>query len=193
MKQAMLLFCALVPLSMGLTSCRTVAPPPVGDEDDCEWVKPEGDPSAFTLAGSESDGVSIAAPLECKWGSQYIELRGSGTRQLMLAQEMPEGAEKCRQPPKGPDKCPQIQVDFFVASVWHKLSDAGIYTLGAGRGPCGDVEGDYDAWNYSVGISDWSRADEAAQIVAAEMARWGIGNQVGLAVRNAFCGTPATE
>ncbi len=176
-----------------LTSCRSVPPPPMGDAQDCEWVKPEGEPAQFTLAAQSIHGVAVAAPLECKWGSQYIKLTGSGTRQLMLAQEMPESKDSCRQIPKTDDKCPQIQVDFFVAAAWHRLSDAGIYTSGAGRGPCGDVEGDYDAWNFSIGISDWSRADEAVQIVAEEMEAWKIGNHVGVAVRNAFCGTPATE
>lgn len=184
--------CTLVLLALMAASCRTVPPPPVGDADDCEWVKPDGEPAQFTLASQTVNGAAIAAPVECKWGSQYIELRGSGTRQLMLAQEMPEEAERCRQAPKSDEQCPQIQVDFFVAAVWHKLSDAGIYTMGAGRGPCGDAEGAYDAWNFSVSIADWSRADEAVTIVATEMERWKIGNQVGVAVRNAFCGTPET-
>lgn len=183
----------LLLLPFVLPSCRTIAPPPVGDAEDCEWVKPDGDASQFTLAETEVEGVKVSAPLECKWGSQYIKLQGSGSRQLMLAAEMPESAESCRDIPKDDASCPQVQVDHFVTDVWLKLSDAGIYTLGAGRGPCGTTDGPYDAWNYSIGISDWSRADEAVRIVAAEMAKWKIGNHVGVAVRNAYCGTPDTE
>lgn len=184
-----LLLCVLI---LGAVSCRTAAPPPLGDEEDCEWVPPDGEPSLFTLAGQTLGAVSVAEPLECKWGARYIELRGTGARTLVLAQELPKGAQRCTQAPRG-EECPQIQVDFFVAAAWNRLSDAGIYTVGAGRGPCGDAEGAYDAWNFSIGISDWTRADEAVRIVAEEMEKWGIGNQIGVAVRNAYCGKPAAS
>jgi hypothetical protein len=165
----------------------------MGDALDCEWAKPTGDPSQFTLGGQTLGGVTIAAPDACTPDSHYIELRGSGTRQLVLAQELPEDAKKCRKPPEDPEACPQIQVDFFVTSVWQKLSNRGMMTVGAGLGPCGDHTGGYDDWNFSVGISDWERADDAAKIVAEELDRWQIGNQVGLAVRNAYCGKPEEE
>lgn len=183
----------LLMIATCLLSCRTPAPPPLGDTADCEWVKPDGEPSQFTKAGAQLGGVTVAEPLECKWGANYIELRGSGTRQLVLSRELEEGAERCKTAPKNAEQCPQVQVDFFISAVWHKLSDAGIYTTGAGRGPCGDEDGGYDDWNFSVNISDWSRADEAVEITAAVMEQWGIGNQVGVAIRSAFCGTPDTD
>ena len=178
--------------SIGL-SCRTSAPPPMGDTIDCEWAKPVGEPSQFTLGGQSIGTVSVAEPDECTPDSHYIELRGSGTRQLVLAQELPEGAKKCRKPPTEPDMCPQIQVDHFLTAVWQKLSNRGMMTVGAGLGPCGDPEGGYDDWKFSIGISDWERADDAARLIADEMEKWDIGNQVGLSVRNAYCGAPEEE
>lgn len=174
-------------------SCRTTPPPPLGDTAECDWVHADGEASQFTHGGTKVGQVAVAEPVECKWGANYIELRGEGPHQLVLARELPADAKRCKAAPKSDEECPQIQVDFFVSAAWHKLSDAGIYTVGAGRGPCGEETDSYDDWNFSISISDWARADEAVAIVAAEMEAWGIGNQVGVAVRNAFCGTPATE
>lgn len=169
-------------------ACTTPSPA-TNDEQDCEWVRPDGDPQQFTLAGQALGGVKVAQPLECKWGAQYIKLTGSGTRQLALIHEMPPEGEKCMGPPSEPGACPVVQVDHFVANVWPQLSNADIYVIGAGRGPCGE-DGSYDDWNYSINISDWAKADEAVRIVAAEMERWSIQNQIGVAVRSAYCGRP---
>ena len=178
----------LIPcLALPLFACQT--PAPVTSDEDCEWIKPDGEPAQFTLAGQPVGGVKVAEPIVCKWGAQYIELRGSGTRQLVLASEMPKEGEKCTSAPIDPNACPKVQIDHFVASVWPKLSDANIYIIGAGRGPCGE-DGPYDAWNFSINISDWAKADEAVRLVAAEMERWSIGNQVGVAVRSAYCAKP---
>lgn len=168
--------------------CMTPTAPTIDDED-CEWIKPDGEPQEFTLGGQPVGAVKVAQPLECKWGARYIELEGSGTRQLVLSSEMPRDGERCTQAPDDPARCPKVQVEHFVASVWSRLSDADIYIIGTGRGPCGE-DGPYDAWNYSINISDWSKADQAVKIVAEEMERWSIGNQMGVAVRSAYCDRP---
>lgn len=167
-------------------SCQSSSTPvPTGE--DCEWNRPAGEPEQFTLGGQDLGGVTVAESRECgKWGARYIEVRGSGTRRLMLASEMPDGSQKCTEAPEDPDACPQVQIDHFVAAVWPQLSEAGVHAIGTGLGPCGE-EGSYDDWNFSIAISDWSKADQAVQIVADEMKRWSIGNQMGVAIRSQYC------
>ena len=49
----------LVLATASMTSCQAqTAPVPTGD--DCEWSRPAGEPSQFTLGGSNQSGVAVA-------------------------------------------------------------------------------------------------------------------------------------
>ena len=63
--------------------------------------------------------------------------------------------------------------------------------IGLGIGACGHMKAgsQFDDWNYSVAVSDWSKADVAVATVRSELARWGLGHHFGVTVRAVPCAT----
>lgn len=154
--------------------------------DNCDPTPVKGEPAAFTLAGQTVGGVAVSAPKSCKEGA-YIALDGDGPRKLVLARDVGHQIPECAQPPDDAQACPNVQVDYFAKAVAQRLREADIEVLGAGLGPCGDIDGSYDEWNFAFGVNDWAQADAAVRIVAEEMRRWQIGNRVGVAVQAIPC------
>lgn len=164
------------------SACRSVTPVP---DSECEEAPPTGKPGAFTLAGSDLEGVVIAPAQECP-GGHYIRLDGSGERQLVLRRELSGADIACANDPSAME-CPKIQVDAFANAAAARLADEKIVATGFGLGPCGDADQGYDEWNFSIAITNWRKADDAARLVAREMVEWNVGNRFGVAVRPKTC------
>jgi hypothetical protein len=175
-------------LAVLLCACRSVTPVP---DSECEQLPPEGQPGAFTLAAQTLNGVTVAPAQECPEG-HYIELEGPGERQLVLRRELTGADLACANSPAAVE-CPKIQVDSFANAAIARLADQDIPSGGFGLGPCGKANQGYDEWNFSIAITDWTKADDAVRIVAHEMVEWNVGNSIGVAVRPRICAVPLEE
>lgn len=121
----------------------------------------------------------------------YIRVYGSGKRRFVMGENgAPRG---CTQAPlmSAPEtECPELFADAFGRDVTTRLESRGIKATGLGLGACGDMNGDYDAWNVSISVADWAQADAAVTAVYEEMVRWGAGHHFGVTVRGIPCATP---
>jgi hypothetical protein len=137
------------------------------------------------------DGFAIAPPRMCERGSAYIRIeRLAGKRRLGTAR----GAngrgfnEGCMQAPvPGSADCPVI--NFFIPGneAMLELEHHGWPAGGPGMGPCGQIDGDYDAWNMSVEVLSWPHAETAVRAVAAALDRYDAAGVLGVAVKGTDC------
>lgn len=149
-----------------------------------------GDPSQLTTPIGAADGPLIDAPLSCDDPSgtgpgAYIRVHGHGQRRFQMGSD---ARTSCPEPPATPTGC--IFADDFGRAVIARLGAQGIQTIGLGLGVCGDIGGDYDAWNVSVSIHDWKHADAAIAAVDAELRARDAGHFFGISVRGIGCAVP---
>jgi hypothetical protein len=133
-----------------------------------------GDRSQLTTPIGAEAGPRIDDPKTCDDSSgtgpgAYIRVHGHGQRRFQM----------------GRDAC--VFADDFGRAVIARLGAQGIQTIGLGLGVCGDIRGDYDAWNISVSILDWKHADAAIAAVDAELRARDAGHFFGISVRGIGC------
>lgn len=157
-------------------SCANYDDRPKGTQDD--YVPP-------TLAG-----FTIAAPVTCEGDhGAYIRIeRSSGARKLGIGRAQGGGfAEGCTSEPKSDDDCPVLNWGVPMMAANQALAARGIMVNGIGGGPCADIQGDYAAWNMSIGVTSWAQAATALQVVADEMNRYDVAGYLGVAVKGVQC------
>ncbi len=121
----------------------------------------------------------------------YIRVtRLPGTRRLGKRTGPSGGfSEGCMVPPASADDCPVINMMVPGRDVTTELERRGWPGGGPGLGPCGDIRGDYDAWNMSIKVLSWAHAAPAVQLVASALERYDIAGDLGVAVVGATCAT----
>ena len=155
--------------------CRQADPAPAGTPEDY---------AAPALAG-----FVIAPPRACERGRAYIRVeRLAGARRLGTARDRGGGfAEGCTKKPAGAADCPVINVGVPGHEVYDELVRQGITAGGPGLGPCGDINGDYAAWNMSITVESWHHAELAVRLIAAALDRYDIAGTLGVAVKGPTC------
>lgn len=83
--------------------------------------------------------------------------------------------------------CPVINVVVPGKEVHDALEREGFPSGGPGLGPCGDIQGEYAAWNMSITVLSWQQAEHAVRLVAAALDRYDIAGPIGVAVKGATC------
>lgn len=136
------------------------------------------------------EGPAIDAPAVCDDTSgagpgAYIRVHGHGQRRFEMGRE---ALARCTEPPATPTGC--VFADDFGRAVIARLDAQGIQTIGLGLGVCGEIRGDYDAWNMSVSVHDWKHADAAIAAVDAELRARDVGHFFGVSIRGISCSVP---
>jgi hypothetical protein len=149
---------------------------------------PAGSPADYTPP--VLDGFTIAAPQMCG-DTAYIRVtRLAGARRLGKRTGTSGGfSEGCMVPPASAGDCPVINMMVPGRDVTAELERRGWPGGGPGLGPCGDIRGDYDAWNMSIKVLSWAHAAPAVQLVASALERYDIAGDLGVAVVGATCAT----
>jgi hypothetical protein len=136
----------------------------------------------------------VAAPKICEHGEAYLRIeRTVGSRRLGTGRERGGGfRDGCTTLPADPKdgSCPVIDAGTILLAAAAELGRRNIQIVGQGLGPCGVVQGDYDAWNMSIGVNAWSEAEPAVRIVAELLERYDLAGYTGVAVRGIPCGIP---
>ncbi|WNG32534.1 hypothetical protein F0U61_02120 [Archangium violaceum] len=176
----------------GTSSCAPPdSPPAPSDPRLCNG--PLGTRAQLTTPIGATEGPRIDEPLECSKGSNgmdkgaYIRIHGHGTRRIVMTNAA--GEQTCV-PPRGAksDVCPEVPAHEVADEIKKRLQARGIVVNGIGEGVCAQPLGDDDeAWDYSVGITDWKDADAAVSIVDGVLREWGIGDYFGISVWGMSC------
>jgi hypothetical protein len=138
-------------------------------------------------------GITVAAPELCGKHEAYIRIeRAIGARRLGTARNrggaFDEGCMKLPANPADPSECPVLNPAPILGAAGERLRIAGIEGAGgAGLGPCGDMSGDYAAWNFAVGVVSWRDAARALTTVAELLATYDARGFVGVSVRGIPC------
>lgn len=178
---------AVVPILLLSTAACALAPPPRAVlTSECQEV-PSGSPEAWRTPVGQASGPRIDAPRLCPGkGSRhgaYIRVHGQGWRRLVF------GRAACMELPEDGTSCPEIELGTFghaaMKAIHARLGEAAADSVGLGA--CGTL-GDYDAWNPSLHVHDWSHADLAIAIVDEHLRRYQIGNHFGVSVSGFSCG-----
>ncbi|MDB4960487.1 MAG: hypothetical protein JWP01_486 [Myxococcales bacterium] len=136
-------------------------------------------------------GITVAAPLLCERGEAYLRVeRAVGSRKLGTGREGSGGfREGCTRLPADPKdgSCPVIDAGTLLTAATAELRKRNIEIVGQGLGPCGEIKGDYAAWNMSIGVHAWSEAEPAVRVVAELLERYDLAGYTGVAVRGIQC------
>lgn len=149
--------------------------------------RPQG--TAADYVPPKLEGFTIAPPLMCEREANIRVERTSGTRRLGIA-----GAGRhrfgagCIKPPASAEECPILNWGVPLMAAAQALRSRGILLNGIGAGPCADIQGDFAAWNMSIGVTSWAEAATAVRLVADEMNRYDVAGYLGVAVRGIPCG-----
>jgi hypothetical protein len=139
--------------------------------------------------------ISLRPPQLCPRDEAYIRVeRHVGTRRLGTARlaggGFAEGCMKLPDDPRDETQCPVLNPAPLLAAAGARLQAAQVKGAGgSGLGPCGDIHGDYDAWNFSVGVVAWRDAAAAIDTVAGLLAEYDVRGHVGVAIRAIPCAT----
>lgn len=150
--------------------------------------KPAGSPSDYTAPALE--GFTIGKPQSCPRSTASIRVeRREGRRRFGKGHSRPGAGfdEGCMTAPTDPSQCPVINVTVPAGEVMRELERHGYPVGGPGLGPCGDIAGDYDAWQVSVEVLSWQQAEIAVRLVAEALDRYDIAGSIDVAVIGATC------
>lgn len=140
-------------------------------------ASPEGSPEQFTRRGLVGD-VRVDSPEFCE-GDAFIAMdRDVGRAQLAM------GTDSCEPQPAA---CPRIGAQNVLTDAMERLQAEGVRAHTVGLGPCGEIQGDYEAWNFSVSVNRWEDADRAVEVVAEVMSEYDVTGHAGVAVRRQAC------
>lgn len=151
----------------------------------------EGTPADFTPPAL-GEGFVVSAPQVCPHDEAYIRIeRTIGARQIGKARNRGGGFDEgCMKLPADAAECPVVNAAPLFAAAGAKLQAANVKGAGgSGLGPCGDIQGDYDAWNFSVGVVSWRDAATAVGAVAEQLAAHDVRGYLGVAIRAIPCAT----
>ena len=177
-EHGMRLVLLLALVACGASQARTERP-----SESCEPDPPTGSPALYSPG--ESEGV-VAFPAEGCSEGHYIRVeRAEGSRAIVMGRAEGGGLAGCETP--APD-CERVQADAFYTAVHEVLQAENIETIGIGLGPCGDIQGDYDAWRFSLALHDWAHVDRAVEVMGELLRQWDIQGHAGVAIRDIPCG-----
>lgn len=140
-------------------------------------ASPEGSPEEFTLQGLVGD-VRVDTPEFCE-GNAFIAMDRAGGRAPLSM-----GTDSCEAEPA---ECQRIGAELVLTDAMDRLQAEGIHAHTVGLGACGEIQGDYHAWNYSVSVNRWEDADRAVEIVAELMGEYDVSGHAGVTVRRLAC------
>lgn len=162
------------------TACSASSPASRGTYS-CPSERPVG--SLVDYSAPVIEGIVVAPPQMCEHGEAYILVeRTSGTRTLT-----PSGHAGCVPADPSDGSCPVIPPAALLEEVHKELDRRQIQINGIGLGPCGDINGDWDAWHLSAGVTDWKQAATLVEITAEVLARYDVRGHVGASVRGITC------
>ena len=144
-----------------------------------------GDYTAPTLPG-----FTISAPLTCdREHGAYIRIeRTSGARKFGIDPIAGDGfLEGWRTPPACLEDCPLLNWELPTFAAEEVLARRGIRLKGHGTGPCGDIEGDFAAWNASLLVTSWADAATALRVLAEQMKHYDVAGYLGVSVSPMPC------
>jgi hypothetical protein len=193
----------LVPLAL-VSACATpsssthpVPPTRSAESAECPTERPRGEPADYA-APTDLPDITVAEPAACNRGQAYIRVeRIAGARRLGTARiddgGFREGCMALPADPAEPTDCPVINVNAVLQEAYRELAAQHIDVNGLGMGPCGSSQGDYAAWDLSIGVGKWADAEAAVRAVAGVLARYDLAGYTGVAVRGTPCGVPLLE
>jgi len=197
--RSLLATCISVALSTLACASSTGAPATGGAPNDCAQIGPRGERSQMKTEVGASQGPRIDTPKFCSDKTSlgtgaYIRVYGAGKRRFSMGHEPIEAGCVSAPPPNaGPEVCAEVSADAFGMAITKRLKARGIETTGLGLGICGNASSDYDAWNMSISVRDWSAVDATIEAVDEELRLWGVGHFFGVSVRGIDCSIPIEE
>jgi hypothetical protein len=189
---------------MLFASCAGAPPPPAPAPAPapvaplCEHWNDMPDDIGSDYAAPVIEGFAISPPVACperpgpEHGS-YIRIERTRGKRTLGTAKLPGGGfgGGCDKLPASADDCPVASWGPVLVSALNTMRDRGLEINGLGGGPCADVQGDYAAWNMSVGVTSWKQAAAAVTIVAAVLDRYDLAGYVGVAVKGVTCADPS--
>lgn len=171
-------------LLLALVACGASQAPAESDPSEpCAPNPATGSSALYTPVDHE--GVRSLPAEACAEGHYIRVERAQGSRAIVMGRAE-GGLAGCETPEP---ECERIQADALFAAVHDVLQAEGIQTIGIGLGPCGDLEGDYDAWRFSLALHDWAHVNRAVEVMGEMLRQWDIQGHVGVAVRDIPCAT----
>lgn len=140
-------------------------------------ASPVGSAEEFTRRGLIGD-VEVDAPEFCE-GDAFIAMDRAGGRARLSM-----GTDSCEPEPA---ECERIGAERMLTDAMDRLQAEGIHAHTVGLGACGEIQGDYQAWNYSVSVNRWEDADRAVEVVAELMHEYDVSGHSGVTVRRLAC------
>lgn len=182
----------IVTLAIGCGASSSSSPG--GSSAGCPSGHPSGAPSDYHAVG-DLEGITVSAPMMCSKGEAYLRItRRHGGRRLGTAMRdgggFNEGCMTLPADPKDFTQCPVVNPAAIFDAGAKELEAKQIQPVGEGLGPCGDPNGDYDAWHMALGVHSWAQAEVAVRIVAGVMTTYDVNGFTGVAVRGIGCAIP---
>lgn len=155
-----------------------------------EQNRVKGTPSQLRLVPGDASGILFDAPRFCPGenGEQGASIRvlHHGRRRLDYGRSE---ANDCDRPHADATQCPSVSVHVFGHAVLDalrkELGELNADTMGLGL--CAKASDPFEKWELSCRIHDWRYADQALQIIHAELKRWDIEGEWHLGITGITC------